>query len=134
LTKQEVITKRRLEISKCLQKSIVTPSGIHHQTNIPLKTINNDLQHMRKASIKWLHKHTLDGYVHATQQTIEQIQDIETEMQEMRNILQKDHPDRFMQRKSILMGLAEIINLRWVIQGDGPTYLSNKYTNENATR
>ena len=94
---------------------------------------------MRKNSIKWLHKHTLDGYVHATQQTIEQIQDIEKEMQEMRNIMAGDElkdipPADDMKRKAMLLALVEVINIRWVIQGDGPTYLSNKYINENARR
>jgi len=129
LTTKTVTTKRRLKISNCLAKSMVKPSDIAQQLKIPVKTVKNDLGWMRKNSIQWLHKHTLDGYVHATQQTIEQLQDIEEELQKMR----KDERN-VMKKKSIMMSLVEVINIRWVIQGDGPTYLANKYTNENGHR
>jgi len=130
-TKQEVL-KRRTLISDYLAKSVTKPSELSKQTGIPVKTVKNDLDHMRKNSIKWLHKHTLDGYVHATQQTIDQLQDIESELQEMRNKLAKDDEGAVLKRKAILVALVDVINIRWMIQGDGPTYLSNKYTNNNA--
>jgi len=109
---------------------MVKPSDIAHQLNLDVKTVNNDLGWMRKNSIKWLHKHTLDGYVYATQQTIQQLQSIELEMQQMRDD-NKGDPQLLL---TILMDLAQIINMRWVIQGDGPTYLANKYTSEHGHR
>ena len=67
--------------------------------------------------------HTLDGYVFETKNTIDQLQDIEMELQVLRsNISNLD------QKLKIIRELVSVINMRWVIQGDGPTLMNLKKT------
>jgi len=113
------VRKRREQISLCLQKSLTSPSLIAKQLDLPIRTVTNDLYWMKKKSLKWLAGHTLEGYVYETHQTIEQLKDIELELQHMRQE-EKD----VMKKKSIMMNLVSVINIRWVIQGDGPTYMN----------
>jgi len=113
------VRKRREHISLCLQKSLTSPSLIAKQLGLPVRTIANDLYWMKKQSLIWLAGHTLEGYVYETQLTIEQLKDIELDLQQMR----QDEKDP-MKKKSIMMSLVEVINIRWVIQGEGPTYMN----------
>jgi hypothetical protein len=111
MTQAQIVKVRRLRVSTCLAKSLTSPSQIANQLNQPVpegkvqpenvtpKQISNDLAFMKKNSIKWLSGHTLDGYVFETQNTIEQL----------------THE------------LKEVINMRWVMMGDGPTLMHNKY-------
>lgn len=119
---QHQIMKRREEIGKCLAKSITTPLAIVKQTNIPLSTVRNDLHWMRKNSRKWLSGHALDGYIFNTKNTIEQLQDIELELQALRS--NETDVDR---KLKIMHELRETINMRWVIEGDGPTLMAQRF-------
>jgi hypothetical protein len=118
LTNHNEVKKRREQISLCLSKSVTSPKGISEQTKIEMKTVENDLYWMRKHSSKWLSNHTLDGYVFETQQTIEQLKDIEFELQSLRS------KEKNLDKKLKIIGeLTQVINMRWVIQGDGPTFM-----------
>ncbi len=124
MTKQVVLQKRRDEISKCLAKSIVTPSTIFTQLSksnpeITLAQIKHDLRWMTKNSQKWLSGHALHGFVFSTQNTLEQLRDIELELQSMRTQAQ-DIPEKL----SIIHELKDTINMRWVLEGEGPTLMT----------
>jgi len=134
MTKQKVVEKRREEISLCLQKSITTPKQIAKQTGIERATVANDLFWMQKKSQKWLSGHTLDGYIFETKNTIDQLKDIETELQLKRQAYAKLAPpkeptesdDKIFAYLMIIKELKNTINMRWQIQGDGPTYMNLK--------
>lgn len=123
-TKVEV-KNRREQISLCLAKSMTSPSMIAKQLKLDVKTVDNDLRFMRKNARKWLSGHTLDGYVFETQKTIDQLKDIELELQEMRN----KEPD-VEKKLKIIHELKDVINVRWVIQGDGPTLMNSRFKSE----
>ena len=127
--KHSEVRERREKISMCLAKSITSPKAIEKETGIPAMTVSNDLKWMKKNSTKWLSGHALNGYVFETQQTIEQLRDIELELQKMR----QDAKDNETKIK-IIHELKDVINMRWVIQGDGPTLMYSKYVAEKARK
>jgi len=118
---KEKVRKRREQISHCLQKSVISPSMIARQLDLPVSTVANDLYWMKKQATKWLSEHTLDGYVFVTKYTIDQLQDIEMDLQKMRN----ENPDPHVKLK-IIRELIQLINIRWVMQGDGPALMNAK--------
>ena len=113
------VKKRREQISLCLQKSITSPSLIARELGLRVATISNDLHWMKLQAQKWLSEHTLDGYIFETKITIEQLKDIEMDLQEMRKIA----PNLEIKLK-IIHELVSLINMRWVLQGDGPTLMN----------
>ena len=117
-TKADLIARRE-KISLCLAKSMTTPKQISVQTGISVRTIDNDLRWMKRNSRKWLSGHTLDGYIWETRKTIDQLSDIIMDLQAMRSV-EKD-VDRKLR---IIHELADKINMKWVIQGDGPTLMN----------
>lgn len=119
---------RRERVSLCLSKSMTSTKLIAEQIKATPEQVNNDLRWMKKNSSKWLSGHTLDGYVFETRKTIDQLQDIEVELQSLRS-LEKNLDNKL----KIMKQLAELINMRWVIQGDGPTLMSMKFGQGNAT-
>jgi len=117
---------------------MTSPSMISRQLSLPVRTVSNDLYWMKKNSIKWLSEHTLEGYVYETKLMIDQMMDIELDLQEMRqdSSAKKDasgtiiDPGNPKLKLKVLNMLKEVINLRWFIQGDGPTYLNVKRVQE----
>jgi len=124
---QAEILERRSKISILLAKSMNKPSDIARNLKLPLDTVRNDLFWMKKNSTKWLSGHALHGYVFETQQTIEQLRDMELELQAMR----QDEQNREIKIK-IIHELKDVVNMRWVIQGDGPTLMYSRYIAEKA--
>jgi len=114
--------KRREQVSLCLSKSMISPTQIAQQIGAPVSKVKNDLHWMRTNAKTWLSGHTLDGYVFETKKTIDQLQDIELELQSMRS--KTTDPD---EKLKIMKQLIDVINTRWVIQGDGPTLMNMKY-------
>lgn len=96
-------------------------------SKIPLTDVKNDLKWMRTNSRTWLSDHALNGFVFATQNTIEQLLDIEVELQSLRS----KESDIELKLK-IIKELKDTINMRWVIQGDGPTLMAQKYADRQA--
>lgn len=123
-TKTEVISRRE-KVSLCLSKSMTSAAQISKHLGVEYKTIENDLYWMRKNSRKWLSGHTLDGYIFSTKNTIEQMKDMELQLQSMRS-LEKDPKILLM----IIRQLTEVINMRWVMEGDGPTLMHRKYAGD----
>jgi len=126
MTTSTATTKRREAVSRCLQKSLTSPSLIFNQLkneerwhDIQLSQITNDLYWMRKNSAKWLSGHALSGYVFSTQQTLEQFRDIELELQSMRQ-----KTTVISEKISILHELKDTINMRWVIEGEGQALMA----------
>ncbi len=125
MTDQKAVQKRREQISLCLQKSITTPKQIAKQTGLDTGTIANDLFWMQKKMQKWLSGHTLDGYIFETKNTIDQLKDIEMELQKKRQDYVK-LDDKIFAYLLIIKELKNTINMRWQIQGDGPTFMNLK--------
>ncbi len=86
---------RREKVLECIRKGLYTPALIvkklEKDYNIPpeghdlfYRKIENDLKWMRKDSVKWLSGHALDGFVFETRNAIEQMRDVESELQKMR--------------------------------------------------
>jgi len=126
MTKQSIVQERREKVSLCLAKSMTRVEDIARQINADPKDIHNDLYWMRKNSRKWLSNHTLDGYIFETRRTIDQLQDIELELQSMRS-----KTTSIDDKLKIMRQLTEVINLRWVIQGDGPTLMNIRTVNDD---
>ena len=124
MTAPVALQTRRDDVSKCLSKSIVTPKAIFDQLSksdpqITLAQIKHDLRWMTKNSRKWLAGHALHGFVFSTQNTLEQLRDIELELQSMRTTAQ-DIPEKL----AIIHELKDTINMRWVLEGEGPTLMT----------
>jgi len=115
------VKKRRERISLCLQKSVTSTSLIARELGLRVATVSNDLHWMKLHAQKWLSEHTLDGYVFETKITIEQFKDIEMDLQEMRKMT--TNPEV---KLKIIHELISLINMRWVMQGDGPTLMKLK--------
>lgn len=118
--------RRRKEVSKCLAKSLTTPTQIFNNfqqyenlQDIPLSAIKNDLYWMKKNSRRWLSDHAIDGFIFSTQNTLDQLRDIELELQKLR----QETMD-VSEKLSIIHELKETINMRWVMEGDGPTLMA----------
>ena len=116
--------ERRNQVSICLAKSMTTPTQIAKHIDAPVSTVKNDLHWMRKNSRKWLSGHTLDGYTWETQKTIDQLSDLIVELKSLRSN-EKD-VDRKLR---IIHELADKINMKWVILGDGPTLMQMRMVN-----
>jgi DNA-binding CsgD family transcriptional regulator len=123
-TKAETL-QRREQISLVLAKSITTPTAISQQTGIKIEDVKNDLRWMKKAAKTTLSGHALDGYIFETKNTIDQLKDIEHELQSLRT------KETDLDKKiKILHELKEVINMRWVIHGDGLTLLAQKFKDD----
>lgn len=139
MTATQVIKLRRERISFCLAKSMTSPIQIAIQLNAPdkegkkpdvlveAKTISNDLAWMKKNSIKWLSGWALDGYVFETQNTIQVLKDFEIQLQSIRS--KASSTDEIIK---IIHELKEVVNMRWVMQGEGPALMHNKYVSTQA--
>jgi len=123
---QKEILARRVKISSALAKSVTSPKQIAQTLEIEEDTVKNDLRWMQKASRKWLVGWALDGYIFATKNTIDQLEDIETELQKMRQ--DERNPET---KLKIIRELRETINTRWVIQGEGPTRMAMRLPKED---
>jgi len=124
---QTLVLQRRHRISELLAKSVTKPQAICKKLDLPMATVKNDLKWMRKNSRIWLSGHALNGYVFETQQTIEQLRDIEEELQEMRK-----NESQPLIKLRIISELKEVINMRWVIEGEGPTLMQARIVAEKA--
>ena len=74
---------------------------------------------MTTNSRKWLAGHALHGFVFSTQNTLAQLRDIELDLQVMR-IEAKDISEKL----AIIHELKDTINMRWVLEGEGPTLMT----------
>ena len=119
------VKKRREQISLCLQKSVTSASLIARELGLRVATVSNDLHWMKLQAQKWLSEHTLDGYVFETKNTIEQLKDIEMDLQDMRRMT--TNPEV---KLKIIHELISLINMRWVMQGDGPTLMNARKVQE----
>lgn len=124
------VQQDRNNISKLMAKSVTNPSDIASLLKMPLPQVKNDLYSMRKNSRQWLAGYAAEGYRHVTKLTIEQLEDIEVELQKMRQDLTPakeqpptTNPSEVDARLKVLKELRETINTRWIIQGNGPTLM-----------
>ena len=84
---------------------------------------------MKKTAKSSLAGHALDGYIFETRNTIDQLKDIEHERQALRS------KETDLEKKlKIIHELKELINMRWVIHGDGLTLLAQKYVESNGSK
>ena len=121
--------ERREKISLVLAKSITNPTDISKQTGFKLSDVKNDLRWMKKSAKTTLSGHALDGYIFETKNTIDQLKDIEHELQALRST------ETDLDKKlKIMHELKELINMRWVIHGDGLTLLAQKYQDDNGSQ
>jgi hypothetical protein len=127
-TKAETL-QRREKISLVLAKSITNPTDISKQTGLKVDDVKNDLRWMKRNAHVTLAGHALDGYIFETKNTIDQLKDIEHELQALRS--KETDLDK---KLKILHELKEVINMRWVIHGDGLTLLATKYTDDHASK
>ena len=124
-----VTLQRREKISLVLAKSITNPTDIAKQTGIKVDDVKNDLRWMKKSAKTTLAGHALDGYIFETKNTIDQLKDIEHELQALRS------KETDLEKKlKIIHELKELINMRWVIHGDGLTLLAQKYVDDNGSK
>jgi len=120
---------RREQVSICLSKSMTSTKMIAAQIGATVPQVDNDLRWMRKSSRKWLSGHTLDGYIFETRKAIDQISDIIMDLQAMRS--KENDIDRKLR---IMHELADKINMKWVMQGDGPTLMHINTVKDNDGR
>ena len=117
-TKLEV-TFRRKQVSNELAKHNYKAEDIAKAIKEPVEKIYHDLKWIRKDSRKWLDGWALDGYTECTKVTIDQLERMERNLQD---IISNSGDER------IILGafreLRETINLRWVVQGEGPTLMN----------
>jgi len=122
------IKQRRDGVQLELSMHNYKPESIADNLKVPVKAVYNDLQFIRKDSHKWLDGWALDGYTEATRTTIEQLQRMERELSEF--IKLTDDPK--LKLKAVAE-LRETINLRWVVQGEGPTLMNLRRFGPNET-
>ncbi len=113
------IAFRRKQVNNELAKHNYKAEDIAKAIKEPVDKIYHDLKWIRKNSRKWLDGWALDGYTECTKVTIEQLERMERNLQ---NIISNSDDER------IILGayreLRETINLRWVVQGEGPTLMN----------
>ena len=109
-----------------MAKSVVRPEDIAKTLKISIKDVYNDLAHFKKESKKWLYGYANEGYVFVTKQTIDSLYDIELELQKLRQ-----QATNTEDKLRIIRELRETINVRWVIQGEGPTIMALMKNNNN---
>jgi len=113
------IKERREGVQLELSKHNYKADAIATELKCPVKAVYNDLQFIRKDSQTWLDEWALDGYALATRTTIEQLQRMEKELTEFIKLTS----DPKLKLKAV-NELRETINLRWVVQGEGPTLIN----------
>jgi len=113
------VTFRRKQVNNELAKHNYKAEDIATAIREPVEKIYADLKWIRKNSRKWLDSWALDGYTECTKITIDQLERMERNLQKI--ITDSDDP-------KITLGaykeLRETINLRWVVQGEGPTLMN----------
>lgn len=117
-TKLEVAFRRK-QVSNELAKHNYKAEDIAKAIKEPVEKIYHDLKWIRKDSRKWLDSWALDGYTECTKVTIDQLERMERDLHTI--ISEEDDP------KIVLRAYAELretINLRWVVQGEGPTLMN----------
>lgn len=117
-TKQEIVFRRK-QVSNELAKHNYKAEDIAKSLKVEVKYIYSDLKAIRKDAKKWLDGWALDGYTDCTKTTIDQLERMERNLQVI--ISESGDP------KIILRAYAELretINLRWVVQGEGPTLMN----------
>lgn len=117
-TKQEVAFRRK-QVNNELAKHNYKAEDIAKAIKIPVDMVYHDLKWIRKDSRKWLDSWALDGYTEATKTTIEQLERMERNLQ---NIINESGDDKVILRA--YAELRETVNLRWVVQGEGPTLMN----------
>lgn len=120
-THQEVVLRRK-KVNNEIAKHNYKAEDIAKVLNLPVKQVYNDLQWIRKDSMKWLDKWALDGYTLATKNTIEQLERMERNLQD----IIMDDSQHIIVKLRAYKELRETINLRWVVQGEGPTLMNLK--------
>jgi len=117
-TKLEIAFRRK-QVNNELAKHNYKAEDIATALKEPVEKIYHDLKWIRKNSRKWLDSWALDGYTEATKTTIDQLERMERNLQKIIN----DSDD-----ERIILGayreLRETVNLRWVVQGEGPTLMN----------
>ena len=122
------IKQRREGVQLELSKHNYKPDSIAQFLDCPVKAVYNDLQFIRKDSHRWLDEWALDGYTEATRTTIEQLQRMERELSEFIKLTS----DAKLKLRAVFE-LRETINLRWVVQGEGPTLMNLRRFGPNET-
>ena len=117
-TKLEIAFRRK-QVNNELAKHNYKAEDIAKAIKEPVEKIYHDLKWIRKDSRKWLDSWALDGYTECTKVTIDQLERMERDLHTI--ISEEDDP------KIVLRAYAELretINLRWVVQGEGPTLMN----------
>ncbi len=124
---QKEVMQRRNTLSNYIARSVTNAPDLARMAHVPYETVRNDLKWMSKNSKHWLSGWSLHGFVFATKNTIEQLESIELELQSRRADMiqaEKDKkPFELEQYLKVLHELKDVINLRWAIQGEGPTLM-----------
>jgi len=126
-TKQEMLV-RRGKVNNELTKHNYKAEDIAKALDCDVTQVYKDLHYIRKSSRKWLDSWALDGYTQATKTTIDQLERME---QDLNQIIQ-DEDDMKLKLKAYAE-LRETINLRWVVQGEGPTLMNLRRFGPNET-
>lgn len=110
---------RRKQVNNELAKHNYKAEDIAKAIKEPVEKIYHDLKWIRKDSRKWLDAWALDGYTECVKVTIDQLELME---RNLHHIIANSSDER------IVLGayreLRETINLRWVVQGEGPTLMN----------
>jgi len=117
-TKLEVAFRRK-QVNNELAKHNYKAEDIAKAIKEPVEKIYHDLKWIRKNSRKWLDSWALDGYTECTKVTIDQLERMERKLQTI--IDEADDPRIAL---SAYKELRETVNLRWVVQGEGPTLMN----------
>ena len=117
-TKQEVAFRRK-QVNNELAKHNYKAEDIATALKQPVEKIYHDLKWIRKNSRKWLDSWALDGYTEATKTTIDQLERMERNLQA---IIDESDDEKIILRA--YAELRETVNLRWVVQGEGPTLMN----------
>ena len=117
-TKLEIAFRRK-QVSNELAKHNYKAEDIAQAIKHDVKLVYKDMAHLRKQSNKWLDGWALDGYTECTKVTIDQLERMERNLQ---RIINESGDERIVLRA--YQELRETINLRWVVQGEGPTLMN----------
>ena len=117
-TKLEIAFRRK-QVSNELAKHNYKAEDIAQAIKHDVKLVYKDMAHLRKQSNKWLDGWALDGYTECTKVTIDQLERMERNLQK---IINESGDERIVLRA--YQELRETINLRWVVQGEGPTLMN----------
>ncbi len=117
-TKLEIAFRRK-QVNNELAKHNYKAEDIAKALKEPVEKIYHDLKWIRKNSRKWLDSWALDGYTEATKTTIDQLERMERNLQ---TIIDESDDEKIILRA--YAELRETVNLRWVVQGEGPTLMN----------